>query len=461
MYFGSKYDQVWHLPVVNIKIWHYHKAMLRRKIDDVLRTWKRNRGNECLLVNGARQVGKTFSIRQFGKKCYQSYVEINFLENPLMVSMFDASLDSDSILRQLSLRIPGFRLVEGSTLIFLDEIQQCPNARTALKFLSTDHRFDIVASGSLITILSQDVPSLPVGYEKEVTMYPLSFEEYLWAKGYGEDTASLLSQAFSDPSILDRGLVSQYNQILAEYMMVGGMPAAVNASLEGRSWDDVRSAQDNILHLNFQDVEKYASSRNRERIHLALDGIIRQAGYGKKAFSYAQIEKSRARARDFRPAVEWLRKAHLVYSSCSLSSVDIPLSMYTESNAERFYFYDIGLFFSLVAGDSLLLRNTILSGTWKGAAKGRFYEALAADLLHKGNHELYYYDIPQKMEIDFIIEMDEAILPIEVKSGNNKAISLSKLFASSDIPRGLKLTESSCGTSDSVLTLPLFMAAFL
>ena len=435
--------------------------MLKRKIERELRNWKENRGDECLLVNGTRQIGKTFSIRQFGHEYYDEFVEINFIENPLLQSIFDNALDSASVIRQLSLRIPGFRLIDGKTLIFLDEIQQCPNARTALKFLSTDHRFDVIASGSLITLMSQDVPSLPVGYEKEIMMYPLSFEEYLWARGYGEDISSVLSEAFSDPSILDNGIVSQYTSLLTEYMMVGGMPAAVNASLESNAWDDVRNVHNNILRLNLLDIEKYSKGIDRERIRLALDGVVLQTGDGKKSFSYAQIEKGRSRARDYMPAVEWLQKAQLIYPASSLSHVDIPLSMYKEERTSRYYLYDLGMFFNMVAGDSLLLRNAILDKEWKGAAKGRFYEALAADLMHKNGHTLYYYDIPQKLEIDFLIERDDAILPIEVKSGNNKALSLSKLLSQSDIPKGLKLTESSYGKTEKIITLPLFMAAFL
>ena len=161
------------------------------------------------------------------------------------------------------------------------------------------------------------------------------------------------------------------------------------------------------------------------------------------------------------PAVEWLRKAHLVYSASSLSKVEIPLGMYIEEKTERFYFYDIGLFFNIVSGDSPLLRNTILGNDWKGAAKGRFFEALAADLLHKNNHRLFYYDIPQKLEIDFIIESDTSIVPIEIKSSNNKALSLTKLLSTSDIPKGFKFTESSVGETERIVTLPLFMAAFL
>ena len=435
--------------------------MLRRRIDRTLREWKESRGNECLIINGARQVGKTFSVREFGKECYQSFIELNFIENPMLISAFDGALDSESILRQLRLRIPGFRLVEGSTLIFLDEIQQCPKARTALKFFSMDHRFDVVASGSLITILSQDVPSLPVGYEREIMMQPLSFEEYLWARGYDETATGLLREAFHDRTMLDSSLVALYTSILNEYMMIGGMPAAVNASLEDSSWQAVRDVQNNIIRLNYQDMEKYSRNPDREKIRLAFDGVIRQEGDGRKAFSYAQIEKGRSRARDYMPAVEWLKKAQLVYPSSSLSRVEIPLSMYTEQSAERFYLYDIGLFFNLAAGDSELLRNTILSKEWKGAAKGRFYEALAADLLHKNGHMLYYYDIPQKMEIDFIIETDDALIPIEIKSGNNKARSLIKLMTSTELQKGIKFTESSVGEADGIATLPLFMAAFL
>ena len=435
--------------------------MLRRRIDRTLREWKESRGNECLLINGARQVGKTFSVREFGKECYQSFIELNFIENPMLISAFDGALDSESILRQLRLRIPGFRLVEGSTLIFLDEIQQCPKARTALKFLSMDRRFDVVASGSFITILSQDVPSLPVGYEREIMMQPLSFEEYLWARGYDETATGLLREAFHDRTMLDSSLVALYTSLLNEYMMIGGMPAAVNASLEDSSWQAIRDVQNNIIRLNYQDMEKYSRNPDRKKIRLAFDGVIRQEGDGRKAFSYAQIEKGRSRARDYMPAVKWLKKAQLVYPSSSLSRVEIPLSMYTEQSAERFYLYDIGLFFNLAAGDSELLRNTILSKEWKGAAKGRFYEALAADLLHKNGYALYYYDIPQKMEIDFILETDDALIPIEIKSGNNKARSLIKLMASTELQKGIKFTESSAGEADGIATLPLFMAAFM
>lgn len=309
--------------------------------------------------------------------------------------------------------------------------------------------------------MSQDVTSLPVGYEKEIIMYPLGFEEYLWARGYDDSATELLKQVFSLSLPLDSGIIALYTQLLHEFMMIGGLPAAVNAFIGENSLDAVRSVQNDILRLNIQDIEKYSRNLDRERIRLALDGVVRQAGDEKKSFSYAQIEKGRSRARDFMPAVEWLKKAHLVYSSSSLTNIDVPLSMYTEEKTERFYLYDIGMFFNWVSGDSILLRNTILENKRKGAAKGRFYEALAADLLHKNNHALYYYDIPQKLEIDFIIETDKAILPIEVKSGNNKALSLSKLLSNSGIPKGIKFTESSFGVSDRIMTLPLFMAAFL
>ena len=287
-----------------------------------MRTWKENKDNECLLVNGARRVGKTFSIRQFEKEGCQNFVEINFWENPLIISVFDNALDSGTIVRQLSLRIPGFKPVGGSTLIFLDEIQQCTKARTALKFLSTDYWVDVVASGSLITLMSQDVPSLPVGYEREGMMYPLCFEEYLWARGYGENATTIMKSAFSDLSILDKDLVFLYTSLLNEYMMIGGMPAAMNAYLESTSWNDVRAAQNNILRFNLLNMEKYSNGLDRERIRLAFDGVVRQTGEGRKAFSFAQIERSRSRARDYLPVVAWLEKAQLVYSFSSLSHVE-------------------------------------------------------------------------------------------------------------------------------------------
>lgn len=166
--------------------------MLRRKFYDTLLKWSKEKNQECLLVRGARQIGKTYIIDYFGKNNYKSYIYINFIENPQLKTIFENSLSAEEIFSRMTLVMPHIRFIEGDTLIFLDEIQECPNARTALKFLALDNRYDVIASGSLLGISYKEVTSIPVGYELSVTMYGLDFEEFLWAKGYNENTLELL-----------------------------------------------------------------------------------------------------------------------------------------------------------------------------------------------------------------------------------------------------------------------------
>ena len=252
--------------------------MLKRKFYYQLLEWKKTKKNECLLVNGARQIGKTFIIEQFGKDNYESYIYLNFIKNPELKNIFEGSLESNEVFKRISLYVPDCKFIEGNTLIFIDEIQISPKARTALKFLALDSRYDVIASGSLLGIhynkskedkeIEKEL-SIPVGYEREVLMHSLDFEEFLWARGVSDKSIAILKEYFDKKEKVPAGTESKnwtdglnekYLSLLREYMVVGGMPEVVNKFLETSNYQEVHAAQQKIFKAYEDDIEQYAKN---------------------------------------------------------------------------------------------------------------------------------------------------------------------------------------------------------
>ena len=221
--------------------------MLKRKIYDELLAWKNNKKNECLLVKGARQVGKSFIIEEFGRNNYQSMIVINFFKHPEYKNIFEGDLAPVEIYKRISLQLPGVRFVKGKTLLFLDEIQHCPAARTAIKFLATDDMCDVISSGSPLGLHYKEMVSVPVGYERQIEMYSLDFEEFLWAYGYKEEAIAALRGYFERKEKIPEAINSKLSLILREYLAVGGMPDVVNTFFETHNFQAVNQKQSNIL----------------------------------------------------------------------------------------------------------------------------------------------------------------------------------------------------------------------
>ncbi len=214
---------------------------------DTLLAWKNKKHQDCLLVKGARQVGKSFIIREFGKDNYKSVIEINFYEHPEYKTIFDGDLTAAEIYKRISLQVPNVKFIENDTLIFLDEIQHCPNARTAIKFLAIDDRYDVISSGSLLGLYYKDIVSIPVGYETPITMYSLDFEEFLWAYGYDDKAIEALKEYFTSKEKIPDSINDKFRKILREYLVVGGMPAVVNTFFETNSFQETYNKQIAIL----------------------------------------------------------------------------------------------------------------------------------------------------------------------------------------------------------------------
>lgn len=432
--------------------------MLKRKILNDLISWKNTKNKECLFVKGARQVGKTFIIEKFGKENYESYVYINFFENPNFKNVFEGSLQADEIYKKMSLYIPNLKLIPKNTLIFLDEIQECPNARTALKFLALDNQYDIIASGSLLGISYKSIASIPVGYEKQITMYPLDFEEFLWAVGTSEDAIEYIKQFFNDKKKIEHGINEEMFEKLREYIVVGGMPDVVNTFIQTKNFGEVHKAQIKILEDYNDDIIKYAENNIKTKIRKCYNSIPRQLAKENKKFQYGVVEKG-STSRKFGDSVQWLIDANLVTPVYNVSIPILPLEAYSKDGYFKMYLHDIGLLVAMYGFD---VKTAILENSLSGFAKGAIYENLISVMLTARGYKAYYYKADNNsQEIEFLITQNTKIIPLEVKAGNSASVSLNCFMQNYNPPYAYKFVNGNVGVNDKKITLPHYMAMFI
>lgn len=432
--------------------------MLKRKITDKLLEWKSQKKNECLMVKGARQIGKTYTIRHFGKENYKSYIEINFEENPNYKEIFDGSLEVNELIQKISLLIPNVEFIENETLIFFDEIQSCPQARTSLKFWALDNRYDVIGSGSLLGINYKEVSSFPVGYERQIEMHSLDFEEFLWALGISENVISNLKTYFDNPTKIPESIHSSMTTYLRKYMIVGGMPAVVNKYLETNNFNDVHSQQQMILNEYLNDIAKYAPTSDKPKARNCYLSIPQQLAKENTKFQFSVVEK-KGTSRKYANSLDWLRDANLIRYCYNVSLPDFPLVAYIKQDQFRIYVNDIGLLISMYGYE---MKNAIFTDSLKGHAKGGIYENLMADFLLKKDYPLIHYISNNgSQEIEFFIEQNSKIVPIEVKSKQGSTTSLNKILENEDVEKGYKFTNTNAGIDGKKITLPLYLAMFL
>lgn len=432
--------------------------MLRRKIYDELTAWKKTSKKKALLVKGARQIGKTTAIRWFGKENYSHFVEINFEEKPIARQAFNGNLDASTIIMNLSAM--GFgQFVEGETLVFFDEIQSCPNARTAIKFLVEDGRFDYVESGSLLGINYRDVSSYPVGYEHQVEMYALDFEEFLWANGVGTDVVDMLRHCYTEKSAVPDFIHQHINEMLRQYLIVGGMPEVVSLFVESGDIGRVASVQGDIMNSYRDDISKYAD-KQKALAKAVFDAIPSQLAKANKRFILAEIEKG-ASMRKYGDATEWLVDAGIAYYSFNTTAIELPFSFTEKRNMYKLFLHDTGL---LCCQSLRGIPFSVLHGNIT-INEGALTENFVAAELSKHGHKLHYYDRKSRAELDFLIEYADGIVIIEVKSGNNykRHASLNSALAinSLSVSRGIVLCDYNIESNEYIDYLPLYMVMFM
>ncbi len=439
--------------------------MLKRKMYDVLLAWKNADKKECLLIKGARQVGKTYLVREFAKNEYESFVEINFHEQSSLKVIFDGDKTAEEIYKRITANIPGVKLIPGKTLIFLDEIQKCANARTALKFLAEDGRFDVIASGSLLGLSYgkdddnevEPVESIPVGYEKSVMMYSMDFEEFLWAYGYTDETVAYLKSFYDSKEKIPPEICEKYETLLREFLVVGGMPEVVASFAEFKDFTKVQEIQDKILSSYADDISQHAKGAEKVKVRKCYDSIPRQLARENKKFKYSEVEH-KATARKYGDSVQWLRDANMAYMCYNTTIPTLPLKAYEKDNEFKLYMADTGLLLALFG---FATKQALLNGTLKGFAKGGIYENFVAETLVKNGYALHYYKPSDSSELEFVIEKDGEVIPIEVKASNAAAKSLNSFIEEFTPSIAIKLIGGNVGTADKKFTIPHFLAMFI
>ena len=433
--------------------------MLRRKIYDKLLAWKNNKGKkDAILLRGVRQCGKTYIVREFGKREYKNFIEINFIERPDMQAVFSGNLDVDNMVQQIKLSMPGCQFIPGETLLFLDEIQDVPNARTSLKFWTQDGRFDCIASGSLLGMDYKNEVSIPVGYEQQLIMRTLDFEEFIWALGAEVNLKEMLAPYVDGAKRVPEAMHNSLNKYLQEYMVVGGLPEVVDTYIATKDFYQVHLLQEKILRDYQDDIAKYALNQDKIKAKQCFLSIPRQLSKENHKFQYSVVEK-KATARKFTSSLDWLHNAGLIDFAYNVNSLWFPLKAHVKEDQFRVYLCDIGL---LVAMYGYQLKIALLSDALEGPAKGGIYESLVADILAKRGEELYYYKKEDStLEIEFILERDCKLVPVEVKARKGSTRSLNELLKMDNIERGYKLTAQNTGVVEKKITLPLYVAAII
>ncbi|MBQ0136401.1 MAG: ATP-binding protein [Bacteroidales bacterium] len=431
---------------------------LKRKIISELEQWRANNHKVALLVKGARQVGKTTTIRHFGQRNYASFVEINFEQSPQAKKAFEGNLDAATIIQNLSLMGYG-PFIPQQTLVFFDEIQSCPQARTAIKFLVEDGRFDYIESGSLLGINYKEVSSYPVGFEQQVEMYPLDFEEFLWAGNVGEEVISRCKDAYTSMNALPDLMHDNLMQWFRRFLIVGGMPRVVCTYLENPDFAATLREQRLILANYRDDIAKYAYTK-KARAKQFFDSVPSQLSQPNKRFIYEQLNTN-ARSRDYEDAAQWLSDAGICLFCYNTNKIELPFAFTEKRNIYKVYMLDTGL---LCASWKEPIQLQVMQGDLQ-INEGALVENFVASELVKHGHTLHYYDRKSRQELDFVIENQNKISPIEVKSGNDYLIhvSLNKILQehTDRICRPVVLCKSNIARQDGISYIPIYLAGEL
>ena len=435
--------------------------MLKRKINRLFEEWKTQKRRKPLVVKGCRQCGKTSSVLAFANAHYRYLVYLNFFKNPDYTSIFSGSLDVDNLIMMISALAPQSKFVAGETVIVLDEIQECPDARTALKFFMEDGRFDVIATGSLLGVsgYGKSPRSVPVGFETVVTMYPMDFEEFLWANDIPAQVTAKLMECLESRTPVPEALHKRLMNLLLQYVVVGGMPEVVQHFVDTKQMDEVLTLQRSIVASYADDMVKYAQPADKARIRDCFESIPKQLSKENKKFQYSLVEK-KGTAEKFAGCLQWIEDAGIIKRCYNLNTTELPLSGNADRSVFKVYMCDTGLFVSMLEEGT---QADILQGNLLGY-KGAIFENLAADIFVKMGRDLYYFKKDSGLEIDFVMRYKGECVIVEIKATNGNAKSVKTVLKHPEnyrVNTALKFGNCNIGFSQGILTLPLYMMFLL
>jgi len=436
--------------------------LLERKIDTYLSDWKNNPKRKPLIVKGARQIGKTESIRAFGRANYESVIEINFVLQKKFRAIFDNGYEVDTIIKNISLLEPSWKFIPHKTLLFFDELQKCPDCATSLKSFCLDGRYDVICSGSLMGIYYEEIESNAVGFKDDFEMHSMDFEEFLWAKGYSHEQVEdlylhmLTLQPFSQ---LEMDTMMNH---FRDYMTLGGMPEVVKMYIDNGHYEGTLKLQRQLLKDYEEDITKYAKEMDKAKILAVYNHISTFLAKENKKYQITKVAKG-ARNREYVGAVDWLKEAGVVNVCYCLNSVELPLKGNYIPEYYKLYYHDTGL---LIASLDEEAQEDLRANKNFGTYKGAIYENVVGEMLRKSGYEqLYFYrhDTPS-LEMDFFVRDADSLIPVEVKAKDGATASLNNLIkwdSYPDVHYGIKLGYKNIGWNGALYTFPYFLTFLL
>ena len=441
--------------------------VFERKIDKILEDWIGEPHHKPIVVKGIRQCGKTSSVMDFATRHFKHVVYLDFRMHPDYKKFFVPDISVSSIIMRISAAIPAAEIEPHETCFVFDEIQDCPLARSSLKYFFLDGRFEVMCTGSLLgvhgykTKEQKDEPeaSIPVGFEHIVEMYPMDFEEWLWANGIKLMHFDYLNECLQKETPVDPALHDRFRELLHQYVVVGGMPEVVTTFIETGHVGKVLTVQKRIVDEYKVDMVKYAAPADKAHIRECFESIPAQLAREYKKFSYNIVRKG-GRGRDYAGSLQWIEDAGIVRRCYNIEKTELPLDGNKIQSEFKVYMSDIGLLVSMLEDGT---QSNILSGDLLGY-KGAIFENLVADLLGKMGRKLYYYHKDSGVELDFVMRYKGKCTPVECKAQTGNAKSLKTVLKNTEkyhVEQAIKLGEYNIGRNGSVLTLPLYMGFLL
>ena len=432
--------------------------MLKRDAWSALESWKKGSQKKALLIRGARQIGKTTLVREFARRNYDCFAEINFLAEPDAASLFEGSLDADSLVTGLTayLRKP---LIPDKTLVLFDEVQECPAARTAIKFLVEDGRFDYIETGSLLGVKNNVVASYPVGFEEPLQMHPLNFKEFCLANGVQRETIDYLRDCLERLQPVNDAVHRTMLQLLNVYLVVGGMPEVVQRYVDTHDIAQVLRLQNDLLELYRLDIAKYAEGGDKAKIRSIFDTIPSQLDDKNRRFVLADLGKT-ARQERYRSSFLWLADAGVALPCYNVTAPVAPLEGNSKHSLMKLFMGDVGLLCAASMGNVQL---DLLQGNID-VNMGSIVENAVAQELRAHGFAIYYFNSSRTGEVDFVVQDGKAVIPIEVKSGNDwtahKALNNVMDVKEWGIEKAFVLCKGNIARSGNITYLPLYMTMF-
>lgn len=431
--------------------------MLKRKIYNYLHSFFKN-DKKSLLLTGARQVGKTYAIREIGMACFKHFVEFNFIEEPRLKTVFAEPQDAESLLLRLSAMAKS-KLVPGQTLIFFDEVQECPEVVTAIKFLVDEGSYRYVMNGSLLGVDLKDLRSVPVGYMAEKEMNPLDFEEFAMALGMSDEVMVHLRNCYDKRKPVDTVVHEKLMELLRLYLVIGGMPAVVQKYLDTNNLQEVREEQENIVRLYQKDIAKYDAD-NKLYIKEIFDLIPSELNAKNKRFILKSLHE-KAKFYRYKNSFLWLADAGVALPTYNVEEPRVPLKLNEQRNLFKLFLNDVGL---LACMYSQSFQSDVIMGEVNGNY-GAVFENFAAQELHAHGYALYYFNSKKQGELDFVIEHGGSVLPIEIKSGKNykRHNALTNVMGNADyaIKEAVVFASGNIEVQENIVYLPVYMLMYL